>query len=54
MSSIPIIDNWKLYHAPIAVGAPVFVGTFFMDATPVLSHGFWLSFSLSLVLLGFH
>lgn len=52
MNSIPVIDNWKWYHAPIAIGAPVFVGTFFMDSTPVLNHAFWLSFSLSLVLLG--
>lgn len=52
MSNIPKIDNWKWYHAPIAIGVPVFVGAFFMKATPVFNHGFWLSFSLSLVLLG--
>lgn len=52
MSNIPVIDNWKWYHAPIAIGVPVFVGAFFMETTPVFHHGFWLSFSLSLVLLG--
>ena len=52
MNLIPIIDNWNWYHAPIAVGAPVFVGVFFMNTTPVLSHAFWLTFSLSLVFMG--
>lgn len=52
MSNIPIIDNWKWYHAPIAIGAPVFVGAFFKESTPIFSHGFWFSFSLSLVVLG--
>jgi len=52
MSSIPNVEGWKWFHFLYAIGVPICVGSFLLEATPLIGHLFWIPFGFALSALG--
>lgn len=52
MSNIPNVEDWKWFHFLYAIGAPICVGSFFLESTPLIGHLFWIPFGFALSACG--
>ncbi|MDK2604921.1 hypothetical protein QO227_20895 [Vibrio vulnificus] len=52
MSNIPNVESWKWFHFFYAIGTPLAVGAFFLDASPLIGDLFWIPFGFALATFG--